>query len=195
VTAAAEEAARRSTVAVPLAEHGGPLSFMTTAQADRFWSKVDKSGECWLWTAAIDGNGYGKFQITTGWHLKSGRPTQVHVRAPRLSLALATGQWPTLFVLHACDTPLCVNPAHLREGTQKENIADVSARGRMGRRGKNPNPVRGERHWKAKLTSAQVAEMRSRRGRGETLQKIAAAFGISESHVSRVCLGLSRRVA
>jgi hypothetical protein len=33
---------------------------------ERFWSKVDKSGECWLWTAALTSEGYGVFGIYPG---------------------------------------------------------------------------------------------------------------------------------
>lgn len=30
---------------------------------DRFWEKVDQSGECWLWTGGTSTNGYGRFSV------------------------------------------------------------------------------------------------------------------------------------
>ena len=55
--------------------------------------------------------------------------------ASRVSWILAHDDPGELFVLHACDTPLCVKPSHLHLGTQKDNMAEMSARGR-GRKGK-----------------------------------------------------------
>ncbi len=70
-----------------------------------FLSHVRVGRGCWLWAGAKDKNGYGRIG--------------------------GTGTWPTLPILHGCDTPACVRPSHLREGSQQQNIAEVAVRGRM----------------------------------------------------------------
>jgi hypothetical protein len=79
---------------------------------------------CHLWTGGKDKDGYGKFALTTG-HRK-----QSSVRAHRYAFFLRNGRWPKKLALHSCDTPACVNPDHLTDGTQKENIQQCVARGR-----------------------------------------------------------------
>jgi hypothetical protein len=87
---------------------------------ERFWSKVDKSGECWLWTAYRDHSGYGIFGL-------NGR----NQRAPRVAYELLVGPIPQgMYILHSCDNPPCVNPSHLRVGTNLENVQDKMNRGR-----------------------------------------------------------------
>lgn len=93
---------------------------MSKAIEDRFWAKVDRGGECWLWTAGRDSSGYGS--LRTG-HTK--------VSAHRLSWQLHHGQIPPgQNVLHRCDNPRCVRPDHLFLGTQADNVADMVAKGR-----------------------------------------------------------------
>ena len=83
---------------------------------DRFWSKVDKSGECWLWTARLD-DGYGRFN-------GSGLPSR---RAHRLSYLALVGDIPTnAQVDHLCHNRRCVNPAHLRIADHATNQANRS---------------------------------------------------------------------
>jgi hypothetical protein len=105
-----------------------------------FWAKVDKRGDggCWEWTAYRMGQGnpdraYGVFQL--------GRKTAL---AHRVSWALANGREPTKSICHRCDNPSCVNPAHLWEGGQSENMIDCSKKGRK-RSKLNPDDVRGIR--------------------------------------------------
>lgn len=79
---------------------------------------------CWIWTAQLNGAGYGVFGIR-----QAGQ--SVPVRAHRLSYEAYLGPVPEgLFVLHRCDTRSCVNPAHLFVGTQRDNIQDMIAKGR-----------------------------------------------------------------
>lgn len=90
---------------------------------DRFWSKVDTSGDCWLWTAAVDRKGYGK--IGEGG---AGGRTLI---ASRVGYELQVGPIPEgMSVLHLCDTPACVRGDHLFLGTQKENLQDMVAKNR-----------------------------------------------------------------
>lgn len=85
------------------------------ALAPRFMSKVlaTPSSGCWLWTACIGKNGYGQIRIKGVLHL-----------AHRLAWQAVNGQIPSgLEIDHfACDTRSCVNPAHLRPVTRRENI-------------------------------------------------------------------------
>ena len=86
----------------------------------RFWSKVEKSEGCWTWTASRDPIGYGTFGF-------DGKVRKAH----RVAYVLAFGEIPEgHHILHSCDNPPCVNPAHLRSGTRKDNMQDALKRGR-----------------------------------------------------------------
>jgi hypothetical protein len=90
---------------------------------DRFWEKVDRRGddECWNWTAGRNRWGYGKFSPRTPGHMG----------AHRFSAMLHFGMFDLrLLVLHHCDNPACVNPAHLYLGTDADNARDKRVRGR-----------------------------------------------------------------
>ena len=87
----------------------------------RFWSKVEKTNTCWLWTGATSA-GYGQFK-----HAEMNATASVH----RLAYLSLRGQIPAgQRVLHRCDVPNCVNPEHLFLGTQRDNMRDCSAKGR-----------------------------------------------------------------
>lgn len=92
---------------------------MTPSDVERFWSRVDRAGPCWRWTGAAHGFGYGRFWTKT--HGEKG--------AHRYAFYLAHGRWPAV-CRHACDTPACVNPAHLQDGTAADNVHDCVDRGR-----------------------------------------------------------------
>lgn len=79
---------------------------MTTAE-ERFWTKVDKSADCWLWTAAVGDDGYGLFWL-------AGRMRRAH----RVSFEWAMEPIPDGLILdHLCRNRACVNPAHLEPVT------------------------------------------------------------------------------
>lgn len=86
----------------------------------RFWTKVNKTSDCWLWTAATI-RGYGQIAIDR-------RPHYAH----RVSWELVNGPIPDgLECLHRCDVPLCVRPDHLFLGSQQDNLADARQKGRL----------------------------------------------------------------
>jgi len=115
----------------------------------RFWKYVKKTPTCWLWQRGTARRGYGRFW----WNGKS-------VVASRFIYERTFGVFPPhLFVCHRCDNPTCVRPDHLFLGTQAQNIQDAVKKGR--RTACLPPPhVTGEKHGQAKLTLADVAEIR-----------------------------------
>jgi hypothetical protein len=83
-----------------------------SALPDRFWAKVDDSGECWLWTASLDPCGYGQF-------FYDGRPRKAH----RVAYESECGPIPAGLELdHLCKTRHCVRISHLEAVTHRENL-------------------------------------------------------------------------
>jgi hypothetical protein len=162
------------TVAEPSLE-GDDMAKRTPAE--RFWAKVDKSGECWVWTGSRTPKGYGS--AFDGKRLR---------RAHRLIWEWENGPIPDgMVVCHRCDNPPCVRPSHLFLGTAADNTADMLAKGR------HVAPT-GLANGRAKLSAEQIAEIRARRDAGEQLRPIADDYGVSASYLSRVVRG-ERRVA
>lgn len=152
--------------AIPL----GPFDAETVL---RFVShvRVSAGSNCVEWVGAIIKGGYGAMYV-------NGRQRPVH----RIAYAIRNGELPSgALVRHACDNRSCVNPDHLLLGRDSDNVRDM-----VERRG--PNIVRGERQGRAKLTDADVIEIRRRRAFGEKTRDIANAFGISNPNVTRICL-------
>lgn len=80
---------------------------------DRFWNKVDNSGECWLWTAYRDKDGYGHFAVRKG----------LVMLAHRFAYEHQVGQIPEGLELdHLCRVTSCVRPDHLEPVTHAENM-------------------------------------------------------------------------
>src|SRR4051812_4793380 len=133
--------------------------------AERFWRAVDRSGNaCWEWTKALHNpQRYGKIDVDGKWRY-----------AHRVSWQLTHGKIPDgLWVLHRCDNPPCVNPSHLFLGTPRDNTRDCMAKGRKSVR-------RGVAASSAKLTDADVAEIRKALARHETQVSIAMRYGITQ---------------
>jgi hypothetical protein len=141
------------------------------ALADRFWAAVQKTESCWLWTGKKCPDGYGNM---------------VHQRkvwgTHRVSWLLHNGAIPDgMCVLHRCDNPPCVNPAHLFLGTHRENIADCVAKGRNSTAG-----FRGERHHRARVGVADVIEIRRLATTGVSLNAVARQYGVTDSSIRHI---------
>ena len=152
-----------------LRKYGNPLvsySLLKTSPElvkQRFEIKVSKTDHCWLWNAGQAGNGYGAFQM-------EGRRQYAH----RVSYELHVGPIPDgMIVRHACDVPLCVNPAHLLVGTQADNMADAAQRGRLHK----PRDHSGD----------QAEQIRQLYESGDYTQRaLADAFNLTQPRISQI---------
>ena len=134
---------------------------------DRFWSKVEKTRGCWFWTGHTNGAGYGLL-------LYDGRKQLAH----RIAWELTHGPIPKgELILHRCDTPACVNPDHLRLGTQRDNMRD--------------RLVNARNHYVGvKLTEKDVKRIVKRYKAGETQKEIADSYDVSLPTVSGIIRGI-----
>ncbi len=140
---------------------------------ERFMASIqfEQMSGCWLWERAMFRDGYGKVDYE-GKQARATRASYMHFVGP-----IPDGH----FVLHKCDTPLCVRPDHLFTGTQKQNIADMFAKGRQHDR-------RGEKQGQSKLTEAQVREIKSLKGKvGPT--ELGRRYGVNHSAICAIYAG------
>lgn len=138
---------------------------------ERFWGKVEKSAGCWIWTATKNRQGYGRIR-------SSGKTARAH----RISWELANGPIPDgMDILHRCDNPACVNPAHLFLGTDDDNMRDKENKGRG-------NHAVGMVHGRSKLTADQVREIRRLYSTGQYLQReLGKRFGVHQTTIGYIC--------
>lgn len=146
---------------------------------DDLLRRVRKTRSCWLWTAGVRGNSHKYGSV---WF--RGRNWSAH----RVSWVLHFGEIPNgMLVLHKCDVPLCVNPAHLFTGTNQDNTQDCI---RKGRRGK----VCGEFNGRAVFTNRAVQLMKlvKRSGRFNYAQ-IGEMFGVTRQGARAAITGKNWR--
>lgn len=121
------------------------------------------TSDCIDWPFTRDRKGYGVWVI--GAH--------------RTVCLMAHGQPPSHIhqAAHSCGRPSCVNPAHLRWATPKENQADQLRHGTRNR---------GTRNGRNKLMTPEVLEIRRRVAAGESNSSLGREFGVSNVTVSLI---------
>ncbi len=188
-----------------------PHEFPTTELTKRFWKKVTLCAHgrrckacCWLWTSSTWPSGYG--QVFLG----RDEGKRIRVLAHRFAWELRHRKAipSERFALHSCDRPLCVNPAHVVIGTQKDIRHEAARKGRLATGDRHPfrlHPetrpfgdrngactmphriVRGEHTAQAKLTDANIRSIRRAYARGrKTVRQLAAAYAVGRSTIYHV---------
>jgi hypothetical protein len=162
---------------------------------DKFWQRVDKRGpdDCWNWTGTLNmaNGGYGVIGgLLFGLrYVRVGTPMLAH----RVSWIMHFGE-PTLetndyhgwVILHKCDNPRCVNPGHLRLGSQLDNIKDMQDKGRGSIVGLAPR--KGHASPRSKLSAEQVQYILSST---KTNGELATELGVSKGPIKRLRCGKS----
>lgn len=144
------------------------MAYLNDRQRVNFEAMIspEPNSGCWLWLGYTNRDGYGKFNV-------GGKIDGAH----RVSYREYRGQIPPGYlVLHSCDVASCVNPDHLRLGSDVENAADKAKRRRVHQ----------------KISDQQVAEVRAATGR---YRDIGEKYKISASLVCRIKSGDARTYA
>lgn len=142
----------------------------------RFLAKVEKTDGCWLWRGAHCPKGYGHILV-------DGRYEKAH----RLAVRIYRGPIPTgMFVCHTCDTPACVNPAHLWIGTPQQNSDDCRRKGRL-----RTGITVGEANHFSKLTSDEVETIRATPKAYGVATRLARFYGVRANTISDIWAGRS----
>lgn len=153
----------------------GPTRFATEARIQKFLSRVDVRGddECWTWLGAT-GAGYGQVRM-------NGFKFSAH----RISFHFFVGPIDYgMMVCHKCDNRICVNPSHLFQGTNADNMHDASKKGRLSYRkpwaARTLSLVR-----KTKLSAKDIPFIRAI-SEFETHRDIAKEFKVAPSTIDRI---------
>jgi hypothetical protein len=133
----------------------------------KFMGSIDKTENCWNWIGDISEGGYGEIGINC-------KPKMAH----RYSYEKFIGTIKKgLFVLHSCDNRRCVNPEHLRQGTQAENLNDASLRDRL---------IKGSAVKVSKLKEEDIGEIRRLYEEGLSQLKIGELYGVHQTMISTI---------
>src|SRR5690606_16275245 len=131
--------------------------------------------DCWIWIGGVQKpSGYGQMGIGL-----TSEDTKRSVGAHRISWMLANRQDlpPKLQILHSCDVKLCVNPRHLRLGTQLDNAKDAVER--------YLQPA-AENHGRSQMTWESVRLAR-KLNKGLTVEELSSVFGVSPTAMKKIC--------
>lgn len=158
--------------------HPGLVENLKRATATRVAGLLDAAATrytvtgsgCWEWSGTRNEYGYGTLSV-------AGKRTLAH-RWFWDRLCSPAGD---SHVLHRCDNPPCVNPAHLFLGTHTDNLRDMWAKGRA-----RPGRSVGVAHGRAKLTAQQAVEIRRRCAAGEQQRALALEYGVTQTVIGRI---------
>ena len=141
-----------------------------------FWSKVDTSGECWVWQACRSAFGYGRIRI-------EGKEYRAH----RVSYIWEYGPIPDgVEVCHRCENPPCVRPSHLFLGSHSVNMTDASTKGRNATHLYPERRPRGERHGNTHLKVGDVDEIRKLALSGIPQRTLAKRYSVHQATIHRI---------
>jgi hypothetical protein len=166
---------RMEEAANALSHPGLDINF-TERRKKNFWRRVEKLGTeagCWIWMGWVSEIGYGYMAI--GNNMRA---------AHRVSWVLHFGAIPPgeghhgTCVLHDCDTPLCVNPAHLHLGTQQKNVKERDMKGRR-------RAPKGEQSTNAVLTDESVRLIRKLHAEGIPKLQLSRRFKAGRTTITR----------
>ena len=149
--------------------------------------KVEDDNGCWNWTGVLNG-GYGHVSIKANRILAHRYSLQLHLKRPIPK---------DIEVRHMCHNPRCFNPEHLVEGTHAENMKDMVEAGRQAKGAKlsaallgiKRDSAKGERNCKAKLSSAQVLEIRALKTTTQSTRDIGKIYGVSGTAIGSILNG------
>ena len=154
--------------------------------AERFWEKVRKTNQCWIWEGARNRLGYGEIGM-------NGKVCKAH----RVAWELVNGEIPPQkMICHACDNPQCVRPEHLFLGDGVINMQDAQKKGRLAtgsKNGRHTKPyatARGERNGLSKLSEDDVLQVLRLKGK-ETAKAVGRNFGVSDKSIGDIWRGLT----
>ncbi len=120
--------------------------------APRFWAKVQKTADCWLWTGALR-NGYGRF----------GSPPFRYAHRVSWEIAHSETLDSSVKVCHHCDNPRCVRPDHLFIGSQADNVRDRASKGRTAvlptEHYRRIGHIGGKRRWGREADGITIREV------------------------------------
>jgi len=155
---------------------------MTPVAIARFNRHTKKTDGCWLWLGSSTSRGYGTASVIIKYGKKY---ITKNVMAHRLALLIYAGVNPKdKNVLHTCDNTKCVNPDHLKLGTQQDNIDDCLKKERNNFGSKNGH---------SKLTEEQAVEILRLRSTYCVPEKITAnIFHVSQATVNEITTGVRR---
>lgn len=132
---------------------------------ERFMSKVVKKGKHWLWAGPLSKGRYGQIAF-------DGKTWKAH----RLSYLIHHGEFDLdRRIIRTCHVSFCVRPEHLTLGEVHQTHGCY-------------DPVKGAKHYKARLTEAQVIEILAS---DLSLSKLAKKYGVGRSTIGSIKEGRS----